>query len=192
MTQPAPAPATPPTPTAWLQRVAAARDTQAFVALFNHFAPRIKNYLRRQGVAEAEAEDITQEVMLRVWQRAPQFDASKAAASTWIYTIARNGLMDVWRKQKPGGMAASLITMEAEPPYEPHQAVEQAHDHAALQQTLQVALAQLPPHQRAVVEDAYFDERGQALIARARKIPLGTVKSRLRLALEALRHHITR
>lgn len=168
----------------WLQQVAELQDRTAFVNLFNYFAPRIKSYLRRQGLEDGMAEDVTQDVMLQVWNRAGQFDAKRAGASTWIYTIARNRFIDVWRQRKQGAAQEVYdLSLAEDEGYEPQEAVEMAQDQAQLQN----AINSLPREQRTLIEDSYFDERSQRMIARARKIPLGTVKSRLRLALDHLR-----
>jgi RNA polymerase sigma factor (sigma-70 family) len=171
----------------WLRRMALNNDKAAFIALFHHFAPRVKAYLRRQGLDSANADDLTQDVMLQVWSRAAQFDPAKARASTWIYTIARNRLIDVWRKQKNSPVefhdpSALPEDVPAETPLA-QQVVETGQD----SDQLHAALAHLPEAQRDMIEESFFKDRSHHMIARARKIPLGTVKSRLRLALERLR-----
>ncbi len=172
----------------WLGKIATQQDKSAFVALFNYYAPRVKAYLRRQGVDGAQADDITQDVMLQVWNRASQFDATKARPSTWIYTIARNRLIDVWRSQKN-----NLVEFN-DPALLPDQSYDQTQSISAEEEndTLHSAVAELSPAQRTLIEDAYFQERSQRMIAKARKIPLGTVKSRLRLALDHLRQKVKR
>lgn len=172
----------------WLGKIATQQDKSAFVALFNYYAPRVKAYLRRQGVDGTQADDITQEVMLQVWNRASQFDATKARPSTWIYTIARNRLIDVWRSQKN-----NLVEFN-DPALLPEESYDQTQSIAAEERndTLHSAVAELSPAQRAIIEETYFQERSQRMIAKARKIPLGTVKSRLRLALDHLRQKVKR
>lgn len=177
--------APPPTDEAslWLQRIAQSHDKAAFIALFTSFAPRIKAYLRRQGLGSAAAEDLTQDVMLQVWSRAAQFDPARARASTWIFTIARNRLIDFWRQEK------TRTTMPLEPEHMAEETVmpHDALDAAADGSKVRAALAMLSPEQRLLVEESYFHDRSHRMIADARKIPLGTVKSRLRLALDHLR-----
>jgi len=172
----------------WLQQVKDKADKQAFIALFNYFAPRIKAYVRRQNVGNEAAEDLTQEIMLQIWNKAGQFDSSKARASTWVFTIARNRLIDYWRAHKGERLEVSDDGLAATQSYEPQQQVEDAQDHARIHS----ALAELPQAQRTLVEDSFLKERSHASIAQARKIPLGTVKSRLRLALERLRKTVER
>jgi RNA polymerase sigma-70 factor, ECF subfamily len=172
----------------WLSQIAGQQDKSAFVALFNYFAPRIKSYIRRQGVDSAQADDITQDVMLQIWNRAAQFDAGKSRPSTWIYTIARNRLVDIWRQQKNNMVEFKDPTTIPETPYEHVHSIEgeQVND------TLRAAVAELSDEQRIIIEETYFQERSQRMISAARKIPLGTVKSRLRLALDHLRQKIKR
>ncbi len=170
----------------WLQRIGAAADKQAFVQLFNYFAPRVKAYLRRQGLAPDAAEDLTQDIMLQIWKRAGQFDGAKARASTWIFTIARNRLIDSWRKNKNAAIPTDDFSQIEEPAYEPQQGMDAEREGKAVREAVQ----HLPQAQRELVEDSFFQDRSHHMIAEARKIPLGTVKSRLRLALARLRKNI--
>ncbi|MDX1922538.1 MAG: sigma-70 family RNA polymerase sigma factor [Alphaproteobacteria bacterium] len=172
----------------WLGKIATQQDKSAFVTLFNYYAPRVKAYLRRQGVDSVQADDITQDVMLQVWNRASQFDATKSRPSTWIYTIARNRLIDVWRAQKNNMIDYSDPALLPEGPYDQTQSLTAEEQN----NTLHHAVAELSPAQREIIEETYFKERSQRMIAKARKIPLGTVKSRLRLALDHLREKVKR
>ncbi len=170
----------------WLLRVKENADRQAFVALFNHFAPRVKSYLRRQGLTNEAAEDLAQEIMLQVWNRAGLYDSAKARASTWIFTIARNRLIDLWRQRKGAQLEIADPELAEQQGYEPQDEVEQAQDNAIVRE----AVSTLPQAQRELVEESFFEERSHHMISKARKIPLGTVKSRLRLALERLRKRV--
>lgn len=172
----------------WLGKIATQRDKSAFVSLFNYYAPRVKAYLRRQGVDGSQADDITQDVMLQVWNRAAQFDAAKARPSTWIYTIARNRLIDIWRTQKNNLVDFNDPALLPETGYEPTHSIDSEQESHSLRE----AVAELSAEQRAIIEETYYQERSQRMIAEARKIPLGTVKSRLRLALDHLRNRIKR
>lgn len=167
----------------WLAAIAQRRDKHAFIELFHYFAPRIKAYLRRQGLEAVTAEDLTQDVMLQIWSRAAQFDARKARPSTWIFTIARNRLVDFWRREKEVMMTVDDPALEGQLAHTPHDGLDAAKDGA----TLHTALETLPPEQRDLIEQSYFHDQPHSAMARARKIPLGTVKSRLRLALDHLR-----
>lgn len=176
----------PETANQWLLAIGRNADKTAFVALFNYFAPRVKAYLRRQGLNNEAAEDIAQDVMLQVWNRAGQYDPAKARASTWIFTIARNRLIDVWRQNKNAPAEMGDLELAASQSYEPQAEVERAEDGAAVR----AALNELPAPQRELVEESFLRERSHHMIAEARKIPLGTVKSRLRLALDRLRKNM--
>ncbi len=172
----------------WLGKIATQQDKSAFVLLFNYYAPRVKAYLRRQGVDGSQADDITQDVMLQVWNRAAQFDAAKARPSTWIYTIARNRLIDLWRAQKNNLLDFNDPALLPEATYDQTHSIDSEEEN----NTLRSAVAELSDEQRAIIEETYYYERSQRMIAKARKIPLGTVKSRLRLALDHLRQKIKR
>lgn len=174
--------------TSWLNRVATHQDKSAFVLLFNYYAPRVKAYLRRQGVDNTQADDITQDVMLQVWNRAGQFNSDKARPSTWIYTIARNRLIDVWRTQKNNPVDYSDPSLLPDGEYNQTYTIETKED----SDVLRSAVSELSSEQRMIIEETYYQERSQRMIAKARKIPLGTVKSRLRLALDHLRQKIKR
>jgi RNA polymerase sigma-70 factor (ECF subfamily) len=168
----------------WVAQVAAIRDGQdqaAFAALFRHFAPRVKAFLIKGGAAADVAEEVTQEVMATVWRKAHLFDPGKASVSTWIYTIARNRRIDMVRK-----------TRRPEPedlPWGPETEPSPADVMALQQETEQLgrALSALPEKQRVLIERAYFGDKSQSEIALETGLPLGTIKSRIRLALEKLR-----
>ncbi len=167
---------------ALVKRVHLEKDRTAFAAIFEHFAPRVKAFLIRSGSGPSVAEECTQEVMATLWQKAHLFDPSRASVSTWIYTIARNKKIDVLRRQR-----------RPEPedlPWGPEQEPDLA-DVVTLQQEsdrLAKALADLPEKQRILIEKAYFGELSHSEIAEETGLPLGTIKSRIRLALERLRH----
>lgn len=165
-----------------VRQIAERRDQAAFAVLFAHFAPRVKGFLIRSGLGEAQAEDCTQEVMAVLWQKAGLFDPARATVATWVFTIARNRRIDLLRKQA-----------RPEPedlPWGPEPEPEQAEALGRQQEAerLATALAELPQAQRDLVEAAYFGDLSQSEIAEKTGLPLGTVKSRLRLALEKLRH----
>ena len=155
---------------------------KAFAELFRHFAPRVKAFLMKSGASASFAEECTQEVMATLWRKAHLFDGTKASVSTWIFTIARNRRIDALRKQKrpePEDLAWGNVL-------EPDQA-----DVLALQQEsdqLSAAIAALPEKQRVLIEKAYFSDLSHSEIAEQTGLPLGTIKSRIRLALDRLRH----
>ncbi len=170
---------------AWVIQVSAVRDNKdkaAFAELFGYFAPRVKSFLMKSGASPDLAEECTQEVMATLWNKAHMFDPAKASVSTWIFTIARNRKIDLLRKQK-----------RPEPedlPWGPEPEPDQADAMGLQQETEQLgqALAALPEEQRKLIEKAYYGELSHSEIAAETGLPLGTIKSRIRLALERLRH----
>ncbi len=158
------------------------RDSAAFAELFRHFAPRVKAFLMRSGASEPLAEECTQEAMATVWRKAQLFDPTRASVSTWIFTIARNRRIDVIRKERRPEPEDLAWGPEAEPDQEDVLALQQESEKLA------VALATLPEKQRKLVEQAYFGDLTHSQIAAETGLPLGTIKSRIRLALERLRH----
>jgi RNA polymerase sigma-70 factor (ECF subfamily) len=170
---------------AWIVQVNAVRDSQdrkAFAELFGYFAPRVKSFLMKSGASPDLAEECTQEVMATLWNKAHLFDPTKASVSTWIFTIARNRKIDILRKQRRPEPEDLTWGPEAEP--------DQADAIGLQQETAQLgqALATLPAEQRKLIERAYFGELSHSQIAAETGLPLGTIKSRIRLALDRLRH----
>jgi RNA polymerase sigma-70 factor, ECF subfamily len=166
---------------ALLGRVAAERDRAAFAALFAHFAPRVKAYLLRLGAPPALAEDLAQEALLSLWRKAHLFDPTKASAATWLFTIARNLRIDAIRRERRPELEPADFMPEAEPLADDGLAL--ADDEARLR----AALKELPADQIQVVELSFFADKPHSEIAAQLDIPLGTVKSRLRLAMARLR-----
>jgi RNA polymerase sigma factor (sigma-70 family) len=167
-----------------IERVARDRDRPAFATLFQHFAPKIKAYLRRLGTADPMAEDLCQEVMLSVWRRAEQYDRRLAAPATWVYTIARNKRIDALRRQRDGE-TVSDDAIEDEPDDAPMgDEVVMARQ---MREKVMAAVQALPPDQAALLKVFYFEEKSHSTIADEMALPLGTVKSRLRLALGKMR-----
>lgn len=171
---------------AWMGAVAHGADRQAFGQLFAHFAPRVKSYLLRAGADDAQAEDLAQETLVLLWRKAAQFDAAQAGVSTWVFTIARNLRVDRYRRQ---GGAAALHADEVDPDALEHEAAAPAERlHAQrMEGHVRAALRQLPPEQSLVLQLSYYEDQPHARIADALGIPLGTVKSRMRLAVAHLR-----
>ncbi|WP_085528152.1 sigma-70 family RNA polymerase sigma factor [Maritimibacter sp. HL-12] len=162
------------------------RDKAAFAKLFDHYAARLKGFVMRAGAPKAQAEDIVQEVMLTVWRKAHLFDPERAQVSSWIYQIARNRQIDVIRKEaRPVPEAlANDDESDDEPDAGQVIALEQESD------KLRQALAKLAPAQREMIERAYLGELTHTEIREATGLPLGTIKSRIRLGLERLRHEL--
>ena len=168
---------------ALIRTVAQRADREAFATLFRHFAPRVKTILIRGGAPAVSAEELAQETMLTVWRKAAQFDPEKAGASTWIFTIARNLRIDGLRRERHPD---TLLPDPSDAPAEPLQA---DHLMAAGERNdrVRAAMATLSPEQADVVRAAYFLDKPHGEIERHLGIPLGTVKSRLRLAMMKLR-----
>lgn len=169
-----------------IQAIASRRDQDAFAEIFNHFAPRVKSFLRKAGASDAQAEEIAQEAMLSVWRKATLFDPTASGAATWIFTIARNLRIDAIRRERRGG---AIRVEEVEAEYEADDA-PLADDRMAAAQSdgrVRKALEALPRDQLTVIRMSFFEEHPHSEIARVLRIPLGTVKSRVRLAMKRLR-----
>ena len=169
----------------WVSHMIRIRDEQdraAFAELFDHFAPRVKGFLMKSGADATLAEECTQDVMAALWQKSHQFDPARASVATWIFTIARNRKIDLLRRQRRPEPEDLPWGPEAEPDQE---------DVLGLQQEAELlgdALKALPPAQRELIDKAYFGDLTHSEIAAQTGLPLGTIKSRIRLALERLRH----
>lgn len=165
-----------------IEAIAARQDREAFAALFEYFAPRIKGFLMRSGAAPSAAEELAQEAMLTIWRKAGQFDRSRAVASAWIFAIARNLRIDRLRREQRG------MLIDVDPSEAPEMPSAPDHELLAIERDAQVraALAQLPPEQLRVIQLSFFENCPHSAIADELKIPLGTVKSRLRLAMKRL------
>ncbi len=165
-----------------IEAVALRRDREAFARLFEHFAPRLKAWLMKSGATAAAAEDFAQDAMLTVWRKADLFDARKARAATWIFTIARNRRLDMLRRD-----ARALPTPEIEPTEDeamrPDVILAMADDARRVRE----ALSRLKPDQVEVLRLAFFMDSPHSEIARRLDLPLGTVKSRIRNAMIKLR-----
>jgi RNA polymerase sigma-70 factor (ECF subfamily) len=167
-----------------IQRIAADRDREAFAELYDHFTPRVSAYLRRQGAQGTAGDDLVQEVMLAVWRKAAQFDATRAAPSTWLFRIARNQLIDSLRKQnaRGGDQAHQSVDDEETASALTTEQVETGDDNKILR-----LMTELPKLQNEVIYASYFLGQSHGEIADSLAIPLGSVKSNLRLAFQKLR-----
>ncbi|HVK79738.1 MAG TPA: sigma-70 family RNA polymerase sigma factor, partial [Verrucomicrobiae bacterium] len=170
---------------ALLVRIAAG-ERAAFATLFGRYAAKVKGYLIRLGARGAAAEDLAQDAMVAIWRRAASFDASKAKASTWIFVIARNAWIDRLRRERVElAYRGSLIISEESDDEAPDDAAERLQT----EEQMSAAMALLSEEQKQVVRLSFFEDRPHSEIAEHLSLPLGTVKSRLRLALMKLRAH---
>ncbi|SMO94019.1 sigma-70 family RNA polymerase sigma factor [Paracoccus laeviglucosivorans] len=160
------------------------RDREAFGRLFDHFGPRLKAMLIRSGQRDGAAEDIVQDVMLVVWNKSAQFDPHRAEAGAWIYRIARNRQIDLIRRR-----AVPQPDLLAEPPGanpDPAQILALAEETRHLRD----ALSRLSAEQRQALEQSYLEDLPHSRISQLTGLPVGTIKSRIRLGLERLRHEL--
>lgn len=158
------------------------QDKAAFAALFRHFAPRVKGFLMKSGTEAALAEDCAQDVMATLWRKAHLFDPTRASVATWVFTIARNRRIDIARRERRPEPEALDWGGDTQEP-------DQAEVYEAAQETarLTAALSTLPEAQRALVARAFYGDLSHSELAAETGLPLGTIKSRIRLALERLR-----
>jgi RNA polymerase sigma-70 factor (ECF subfamily) len=166
-----------------VEAIAVHRDRQAFASLFRYFAPRLKGFGLRRGADGTTAEELVQETMLTVWRKASTFDASRATVSTWIFTIVRNKRIDMLRR----GSYPELDLDEAVDVAADDIAADESLIAVEAGNALREALQQLPHEQLEVLQKAYFEDKSHRAIADEMRLPLGTVKSRIRLALARLR-----
>ncbi len=169
-----------------LRDIALNKSQDSFIHLFEYFAPRIKSYLIKSGLDPAQSDELAQETMLSVWNNSASFDPAKAAASTWIFTIARNKRIDLQRKSRgenTGGFSDTAAENWADPAESASDALIQSEETS----TLYDALQSLPAEQSDLIRRSFFDEKSHQEIAEETGLPLGTIKSRIRLGLERLR-----
>lgn len=166
-----------------IEDIAAHKSKAAFKKLFEYFAPRLKGYLMRLGSSEAQAEELVQDVMLTVWRKAALFDRRKAAASTWLFTIARNRRIDILRREKYPELDPEDPALVPDEEVQPDDAVIMAERKAEVQS----AMATLPEEQVELVKLAFYKGWSHSEIAKETGLPLGTVKSRLRLSFTRLK-----
>lgn len=166
-----------------IARIAEARDRQAYAALFSRFAPKVKAFVMGQGMTAQEAEDLAQDALLNVWRKAHLFDPAKATAVTWIYSIARNLRIDAARKAKRVRELPEDL-WQGEPP----RGADQQLADSQSAKTLSGMMETLPEEQKTILRMSFYDDLSHGEIAKALSIPLGTVKSRLRLAMTRLRN----
>jgi RNA polymerase sigma-70 factor (ECF subfamily) len=170
-----------------LSQVAVSRDRAAYAEIFSYYAPRVKSYLMRLGADPSQAEEITQDVMVTVWRKAGLFDRQQASVSTWIFRIARNRRIDVFRRTRkpdldpeepmilPSGVEAPEARLEAKD----------------TETMVRAALKDLPAEQLHMLQLAFYEGLSHRDIAQKLDLPLGTVKSRIRLAFMKMKSRLT-
>lgn len=166
--------------------IAARQSKAAFAELFAFFAPRLKSYMLRLGAADSEAEELAQDVMITVWQKAGMYDRKQASVSTWLFRIARNRRIDAQRRQRRPELTAE------DPMLRPPE-IDQPEDlmvRGQMDVIVREELVKLPQDQRMLLQAAFYDGLSHTEIAKAFNLPLGTVKSRIRLAFLRLRGEI--
>ncbi len=169
-----------------ISAVADRRDREAFTLLFDHFATRLNAYLRRLGTDPATAEESAQETMVTLWHKARQFDPQKSSLATWLYRIARNRRVDNLRRNRLDFLDASDPILEAADEADLVAEVDMQQRKEAVRS----ALASLPEEQLSVVRLAFFDDLSHSQISEQIGLPLGTVKSRIRLGFTRLRRSL--
>lgn len=169
-----------------LIEVATSKDREAYQTLFEHFAPRVKSFFLGNGTSPELAEEAVQEAMLNVWRKAGHFDPTKAAASTWIFAIARNARIDLLRKGNRPSLDPNDPALVPEPPPATFETVSAAQEANRIRERVSA----LPAEQREVLRLAFFEDLAHTEVAQRLGIPLGTVKSRIRLAVRRIRSEI--
>lgn len=166
-----------------MARIAEAQCRDAFSDLFAYFAPRLKSYMLQLGADPAEAEELAQEVMITVWRKAGQYDPAKASVSTWIFRIARNRRIDAHRRTRKPELDPEEPLLRPAEPEEPDTMLNRAQ----MEEVVREQLKTLPPEQLELLEAAFYQGLSHSEIAEVFNLPLGTVKSRIRLAFSRLR-----
>ena len=168
--------------------VAERRDREAFATLFDYYSPRLNAYLLRLGADSATAEEITQETMVTLWRKADLFDSAKSSLATWLYRVARNRRIDIARRDRVDFVDPSEYALDIPDDQTPD--ADGQLDAQTREDVLRGAMEGLPEEQRALVRLAFFDSLSHSEIAIRTGLPLGTVKSRIRLAFSRLRRSL--
>lgn len=166
-----------------LVAIAQRRDVAALRRVFTLYSPRIRAYLIKHTRDAQAAEDLVQEVMLAVWRKADQFDPARGSASAWIFAIARNTYIDAWRRQRRPEFDPNDPAFMADPDPSPPDIMVQRQRQDAVQKAMQT----LPQEQIDLIKLSFFEEASHSAIAEKLSLPIGTVKSRIRLAFGRLR-----
>jgi RNA polymerase sigma-70 factor, ECF subfamily len=167
-----------------IEAIAARQDRAAFASLFRFYAPRLKSFVMRGGADAEAAQEIAQEAMIMVWRKAASFDRARASAATWIYTIARNKRIDVLRRTtRPTIDTKDWLTIFAPEEAGADKSIVAGQTYTRVKELMKG----LSADQLIVIQKAFFEDKTHTSIAEELRLPLGTVKSRIRLALGRLR-----
>ena len=167
----------------WIVAIAENRDRTAFKRLFNYFAPRIKGFCQNNGSTADRADEVVQEAFVNIWRKAKLFDPSKASAGAWIFAIARNARIDLIRKENRPEADTTDPFFEQSEPENPFAVLETERKSNLIRECVK----DLPAEQQQVLKLAFFEEKPHSEVAEELGIPLGTVKSRIRLAFKRIR-----
>jgi RNA polymerase sigma-70 factor (ECF subfamily) len=173
----------------WLERVAEDQDRAAFTKLFEFFAPKIKRFGLKQFGDEAQANELVQNTMTNIWTKAHLYNQHKGAATTWVYTVMRNASFDQLRKTKhqaEQNLGDDIWPLDSAPS---HTETDTLHDHLLTKQ-LGKYVDNLPLAQKVIVQGVYFQELSQEQLSEQLGVPIGTIKSRLRLALAKIKQQM--
>ena len=169
-----------------MKQIADHQDKSSFKMIFDYFGPRLKSFLMSSGAEESIADEVIQETMAIIWTKADYYDPKMASPSTWIYTIARNKKIDILRKSRKAVL--ENIDTAILPPIIPR--LEEDIEHDQKFEVINRYLNELPKEQLALLKMNFIEEKSHGEIAEITKIPLGTIKSRIRLAMEKIRERI--
>jgi RNA polymerase sigma-70 factor (ECF subfamily) len=167
----------------WIVAIAESRDKRAFKKLFNYFAPRIKGFCQNNGSTADRADEVVQEAFVNIWRKANLFDPKKASAGAWIFAIARNSRIDLIRKENRPEADTTDPFFEQNEPENPLGVLETERKTRLIRDFVRL----LPAEQQEVLNLAFFEEKPHSEVAEQLGIPLGTVKSRIRLAFKRIR-----
>ena len=168
---------------ACLLAVGARRDVQAFEVLFRHFGPKIRAFMLKRGGNRQQAEELMQETMMMIWNKAALFDPARGSVSSWIFTVARNVRIDAFRKTNRPEFDPNDPAFVPEPEPAADSVVEADQE----AERLRGAIVKLPKEQADLLRLSFYEEISHSAIAERMNLPLGTVKSRIRLAFSRLR-----
>jgi len=168
----------------YLRDIGDNQDRVAFSCIFKYFAPRLKSFFIKLGCSETQAEEIIQEVMIAVWTKSSTYDRTKSSVSTWIYTIAKNKRIDKIRKEKKHNTVEADESLEIPVPSKQEEHLLSTEVTKKIHHSLQF----LPKEQAELLKLSYFYEKTHSDIAKDLSLPLGTVKSRIRLALSKMKN----